>query len=117
MRRWAWCCGPATQEPTTSTITSRVLDAALSQLPEEITVGHRLGDDPSLVGRPVQVRTDSAGCTSFVFHARARNIGFAVVAPLQCQYSYGDQPGSVRCRSVAAGDPPGRRRTPGRGGG
>jgi hypothetical protein len=57
-----------------------VLDAAIAQLPEEIAVGHRPGDDPSLVRRAVQVRVDSAGCTDFVWRARARNVGFAVVA-------------------------------------
>jgi hypothetical protein len=57
-----------------------VLDAAIAQLPAVIAVGHRAGDDPSLVARPVQVRTDSAGCTDFVSHCRARNIGFAVIA-------------------------------------
>ncbi|MCA1695944.1 MAG: IS1380 family transposase [Actinobacteria bacterium] len=57
-----------------------LLDAAIAQLPEEIALGHRVGDDPSLVRRPVQVRCDSAGCTDFVWHARARNVGFAVVA-------------------------------------
>lgn len=57
-----------------------VLDQAIGQLPDEIAVGHRAGDDPALVRRAVQVRTDSAGCTSFVWHCRARNVGFAVVA-------------------------------------
>lgn len=57
-----------------------LLDAAVAGLPAEIAVGHGVGDDPALVRRSVQVRTDSAGCTDFVFHARARNIGFAVVA-------------------------------------
>jgi hypothetical protein len=57
-----------------------VLDAAIAQLPEQIAVGHRRGDDAALVRRAVQVRTDSAGCTNFVWHARARNVGFAVVA-------------------------------------
>ena len=57
-----------------------LLDAAVAGLPEEIAVGHRLGDDPALVRRAIQVRTDSAGCTDFVSHARARNVGFAVVA-------------------------------------
>lgn len=45
-----------------------------------VAVGHRPGDDPELVGRAVRVRTDSAGCTEFVHHCRARNVGFAVVA-------------------------------------
>ena len=57
-----------------------VLDQAIGQLPEEIAAGHHVGDDPALVRRPLQVRTDSAGCTRFVWNARARNIGFAVVA-------------------------------------
>ncbi len=57
-----------------------VLDQAVGQLPEEIAAGHRDGDDAALVRRAIQVRTDSAGCTRFVWHARARNIGFAVVA-------------------------------------
>jgi hypothetical protein len=57
-----------------------VLDAAIAQLPAEIAVGHHRGDDPCQVRRAVQVRTDSAGCTEFVWHCRARNIGFAVVA-------------------------------------
>jgi len=39
-----------------------------------------VGDDAGLVRRPVQVRTDSAGCTGFVWHARSRNVGFAVIA-------------------------------------
>jgi hypothetical protein len=57
-----------------------VLDAAIGQLPEEVAVGHRPGDDAGLVRRGVRVRVDSAGCTSFVWQARARNVGFAVVA-------------------------------------
>ncbi|GAC1598441.1 MAG: hypothetical protein NVS3B21_23950 [Acidimicrobiales bacterium] len=58
-----------------------VLDAAAAQLSAEIAAGHRPGDDPDLVGRAVMVRADSAGCThGFVHGARARNIGFGVVA-------------------------------------
>ena len=57
-----------------------VLDQAIAALPTEIAVGHRPGDAPALVNRPIQVRTDSAGCTRFVWHCRARNVGFAVVA-------------------------------------
>lgn len=57
-----------------------LLDAAIAGLPAEIAAGHRPGDDASLVRRPVQVRTDSAGCTGFVWHARDRNVGFAVIA-------------------------------------
>jgi len=57
-----------------------LLDAALAGLPSEIAVGHLPGDDASLVNRPVQVRTYSAGCTDFVWHARNRNVGFAVIA-------------------------------------
>ncbi len=57
-----------------------VLDGAIAGLPTEIAAGHRPSDDAALVNRPVQVRTDSAGCTDFVWHARNRNVGFAVVA-------------------------------------
>ena len=58
-----------------------VLDAAVAQLPGEIAVGHHAGDDVAAVQRRVQVRTDSAGCsTRFAAGCRARNIGFAVVA-------------------------------------
>jgi Transposase DDE domain group 1 len=57
-----------------------VLDAAIGQLPAEVAAGHHPGDDPALVRRELQVRTDSAGCTRFIAEARARNVGFAVVA-------------------------------------
>ena len=57
-----------------------VLDAAIAQLPQEVAVGHRVGDDSSLVRRAIQVRVDSAGCTNFVWRCRERNVGFAVVA-------------------------------------
>jgi hypothetical protein len=57
-----------------------VLDGAIAQLPEEIAAGHREGDEPWLVRRAGPVRVDSAGCTEFVWHCRARNVGFAVVA-------------------------------------
>jgi len=62
-----------------------VLEQAIGQLPEEIAVGHCAGDDPALVARAVHVRTDSAGCTSFVWEARARDVGFAVVARSNAQ--------------------------------
>lgn len=58
-----------------------VLDQAIAQLPAEIAVGHRAGDEPDLTRRRIRVRTDSAGCTNgFVTGCRARNIGFSVVA-------------------------------------
>ncbi len=62
-----------------------VLDAAIAQLPGEIAVGHRAGDDLGLVRRPIRVRTDSAGCTDFVWRCRERNVGFAVIARKQAQ--------------------------------
>lgn len=63
-----------------------VLDAAVIQLPEAVAAGHRAGDDASLVKRPLVVRTDSAGCTQgFVWAARARNVGFFVVARSNAQ--------------------------------
>jgi hypothetical protein len=65
-----------------------VLDAALAQLPAEITAGHRAGDAPDLVERDVVVRADSAGCTEgFLFACRARNVGFYVSARSNAQVS------------------------------
>jgi hypothetical protein len=58
-----------------------VLDDAIAQLPAEVALGHRDGDDGEVVGRSVQVRTDSAGCSQhFAQSCRARNVGFALVA-------------------------------------
>lgn len=58
-----------------------VLDAAVAQLPPEIAAGHHQDDDADSVHHHVVVRADSAGCTAgFVWDARARNIGFSVVA-------------------------------------
>lgn len=57
-----------------------VLDAAIAQLPAAIAAGHREGDDPALVAREVQVRTDSAGGPGLARACRGRNIGFATVA-------------------------------------
>jgi hypothetical protein len=57
------------------------VDAALAQLPAEISVGHRPGDEAALVRRAVRVRADSAGCSPKLATAfRDRNVGFAVVA-------------------------------------
>lgn len=57
-----------------------MLDDAIAQLPPEIAVGHRVGDNPSLVRRNVVIRADSAGCTEdFVAACRQRNVGFSVV--------------------------------------
>ena len=63
-----------------------VLDAAVGQLPEEISVGHHEGDDAALVRRDVVVRADSAGCTEgFLSACRTRNIGFFVTARSNAQ--------------------------------
>jgi hypothetical protein len=63
-----------------------VVDEAIAQLPPTIAVGHRPGDDPSLVKRKVVIRADSAGCTEkFVAAARSRNIGFSVVCRSNAQ--------------------------------
>ena len=57
-----------------------VLDEAIAQLPAEIALGHRPGDDPSLVQRTVVVRAVSAGCSEkFAAACRAHNVGFSVV--------------------------------------
>ncbi|MDA8047461.1 MAG: hypothetical protein M0Z30_19865 [Actinomycetota bacterium] len=42
-----------------------VLDAAIAGLPEQIAAGHHVGDDPALVARAVQVRSDSAASRTF----------------------------------------------------
>lgn len=65
-----------------NTITDHVevLDQAIAGLPSEMAFGHRCGDDPALAARRVRVRTDSAGCTNFVWRCRERNIGFSVIA-------------------------------------
>jgi DDE family transposase len=58
-----------------------VLDSALAQLPEAVRAGHRVGDDDSLVRRPVVCRTDAAGSTAgFVAALGRRNVGFMTVA-------------------------------------
>ena len=57
-----------------------VLDAAIAGLPDEMAAGHHVGDDPALVRRPVQVRSDSAASRTFALACRSRNVGFAVVA-------------------------------------
>jgi hypothetical protein len=58
-----------------------VLDAAIGQLPVSLVAGHHLGDDISLVRRPVVVRADSAGCTEgFLRNCRERHVGFFVTA-------------------------------------
>jgi hypothetical protein len=63
-----------------------VLDEAIAQLPPEIAAGHQLGDDLSLVGREVVIRSDSAGCSEgFLAACRSRNIGFSVVARRNAQ--------------------------------
>ncbi len=63
-----------------------VLDEAIAQLPERVAVGHRDGDDPSLVRRPLIARADSAGAShDFVWGCRARNVGFSVVARKNAQ--------------------------------
>jgi len=63
-----------------------VLDEAIAQLPERVAVGHRDGDDPCLVRRPLIARADSAGAShDFVWGCRARNVGFSVVARKNAQ--------------------------------
>ena len=57
-----------------------VLDTAIDSLPVEIAVGHRVGDDPGLVRRDLQVRADSAAGRTFALSCRARNVSFGVVA-------------------------------------
>jgi len=62
-----------------------VLDAAIAQLPEQIAVGHRPGDDSGLVQRPVRVRSDSAAGVGLATKCRERNLGFSFVAATNAQ--------------------------------
>ena len=94
-----------------------VLDQAIAQLPAEVAVGHRDGDDPSLVRRPLQVRCDSAGCTDFVWRCRDRNVGFAVVARSNASIHAAISRIAADDDAWAASAPPRRRRTSRRGGG
>lgn len=72
---------PGNAAANSSTDHLDVLDHAIAQLPAAIAAGHHVDDDPATVARPVMVRADSAGATrGFVWGARARNVGFAVVA-------------------------------------
>ena len=58
-----------------------VVDAAVAQLPADVAVGHRPGDDPSLVRERVVVRADTAGHVhAFVAGLAARNIEFSISA-------------------------------------
>lgn len=59
----------------------RVLDAAISQLPDQIAAGYHAGADTSAATRSVVVRADSAGCTTgFLGACRACHVGFFVTA-------------------------------------
>ena len=59
----------------------RVLDNAVSVLPESDAAGHRRGDPEDMVRRPMLVRIDAAGCSAHIAHGcNERNVGFAVTA-------------------------------------
>jgi Transposase DDE domain group 1 len=63
-----------------------VLDAGIDQLPEEVSVGHRAGDDSSTIRREVIARSDSAGCSvGFLSGCRERGVSFMVVARTNAQ--------------------------------
>jgi len=58
-----------------------VVDVGISQLPDQVADGHRIGDGSELAPREILVRSDSAGATkAFVEGCRVRNLGFQVVA-------------------------------------
>ena len=58
-----------------------VVDMAIAQLPAEVAVGHRVGDDPSEVWERVVVRADTAGHVhAFIAGLAARNIEFSISA-------------------------------------
>lgn len=63
-----------------------VVDAAIAQLPAEVAVGHRVGDDPGGVRARVVVRADTAGHVhAFVAGLVARNIEFSISARVSDQ--------------------------------
>ena len=63
-----------------------LLDAAIDQLDDEISVGHRPGDESSTATRQVIVRADSAGNTNgFLTACRERNVRFFVTARSNAQ--------------------------------
>ncbi|MGH9271452.1 MAG: IS1380 family transposase [Ilumatobacteraceae bacterium] len=63
-----------------------VVDAAIAQLPPDVDVGHRAGDDPKLVRERVVVRADTAGhVAAFVGGLVARNIEFSISARVSDQ--------------------------------
>ncbi len=58
-----------------------VVDMAIAQLPDHVAVGHRPGDDVSLVGERVVVRADTAGhVRAFIAGLVERNIEFSISA-------------------------------------
>jgi hypothetical protein len=58
-----------------------VVDMAIAQLPPQVAVGHRCGDDPSTVRERVVVRADTAGHVhAFIAGLVARNIEFSISA-------------------------------------
>ena len=58
-----------------------VVDAAIAQLPADVAVGHRPGDDPHDVRERVVVRADTAGhVQAFIAGLVARNIEFSISA-------------------------------------
>ena len=62
-----------------------VLDAAIAQLPEAVASGHRRGD-AAAASRSVQLRADSAGCSTEIPHGcRDRNVGFSLAARSNAQ--------------------------------
>jgi Transposase DDE domain group 1 len=58
-----------------------VVDAAIAQLPADVAVGHRAGDDPCEVRERIVVRADTAGhVQAFIAGLVARNIEFSISA-------------------------------------
>lgn len=63
-----------------------VVEAAIAQLPPQVAVGHRPGDDPAEVRERVVVRADTAGHVhAFVAGLVARNIEFSISARVSDQ--------------------------------
>jgi hypothetical protein len=63
-----------------------VVDAAIAQLPADVAVGHRVGDEANLVRERVVVRADTAGHVhAFIAGLATRNIEFSISARVSDQ--------------------------------
>ncbi len=88
-----------------------LLDQANAQLPEQIAVGHRAGDDADSVKRQVVVRANSADCTTgFLSVCQERDVAFFATARQNAQLTA--RLSSMRWASRRSGSAPAVRTGP-----